>query len=457
VILFLAVLAILYFSRSVIPILIFAALLAFLIQPIVRFFQNRLKLKRGLSVTLTFVVVVLALALIPLIVLPALIDAVNSFVTVDYQSMLEGVIRRIEELSASAIGLPFVGTAVAPLLDSIVVSLQAIASGEGPQPVSYTITLSEAGGILAGMFGRLAKVMGPVVSAMTSLVFTLLISLYLSLSGDQIRDWYPKLIPPGYGPEITALLGRIGDVWSAFLGGQFLLMALIGVVVWLGNLALGNSNALLLGMISGMMELIPNIGPAIALVPGVLMALLFGSSHFAVDPLIFALIVLSFYLLVQFLENQFIVPRIMGDAVDLPPLVVLIGVFVGASTVGIWGVLLSTPIIATGREVFLYLYNKILEPPEPAFPPQEEPSLIDSLRGLVRRVGLTAGLRSRQSPPPGEEGVAVAQGPVPAVPQGQAPGTSATGSGTLAATAPEQPGSSAFTGQVPETEGAASQ
>jgi predicted PurR-regulated permease PerM len=127
------------------------------------------------------------------------------------------------------------------------------------------------------------------------------------------------------------------------------MMIFIGVVVWLGNLVLGNSNALLLGIISGLMELIPNLGPAIALVPGVLMALLFGSSHLAVSPVLFALIVLAFYLLVQFFENQVVVPKIMGDAVDLPPLVVLIGVFVGGATVGILGIFLATPVIATGR------------------------------------------------------------------------------------------------------------
>ena len=109
------------------------------------------------------------------------------------------------------------------------------------------------------------------------------------------------------------------------------------------------------------MELIPNVGPVLAAVPAVLIALLFGSTHLAVSHLIFALVVIGFYTLVQMLENQFLVPKIMGDAVDLPPLIVLIGVIAGAGAFGIMGALLATPIIATGKLIFRYIYGKIME------------------------------------------------------------------------------------------------
>jgi predicted PurR-regulated permease PerM len=72
-------------------------------------------------------------------------------------------------------------------------------------------------------------------------------------------------------------------------------------------------------------------------------------------------VVIVFYTLVQMLENQFLVPKIMGDAVDLPPLIVLIGIIAGAGAFGILGALLATPMIATGKLIFRYIYGKIFE------------------------------------------------------------------------------------------------
>jgi predicted PurR-regulated permease PerM len=165
-------------------------------------------------------------------------------------------------------------------------------------------------------------------------------------------------------------------------------MVFIGFMVWIGNLLLGTRQALLLGIIAGLMELIPNIGPIIATIPAVILALIFGSSHFDISNTVFALVVVIFYVLIQILENQVVVPKILGDAVDLPPLVVIIGVTIGGATIGILGVFLATPVISTGKAVFMYLYNKILEPPPEAAPPEEKPSFLDRVRNLTGKIKL---------------------------------------------------------------------
>jgi predicted PurR-regulated permease PerM len=139
------------------------------------------------------------------------------------------------------------------------------------------------------------------------------------------------------------------------------LMAAVGLLTWIGGFIIGLPQAFFLGVIAGFMELIPNVGPVLAAVPAVLVALLFGSTHMALSHLSFALVVIVFYTLVQMIENQFLVPKIMGGAVDLPPLIVLIGVIVAADAFGIMGALLATPMIATGKLVFRYIYGKIME------------------------------------------------------------------------------------------------
>ena len=256
-----------------------------------------------------------------------------------------------------------------------------------PTPTAE-VSLSSLLPRIAGTLTTLVNLLGPVVSLLVSVLFTLLISLQMSLAANQISGWYPDLIPQAYKPELSALGGTIAQTWVSFLRGQLTLMLIMGLAVWLANAILGVPQALFLGVLAGVLELIPSIGPTLAAIPAVVLALLFGSTHFAIEPIPFALLVIGVYVLLQFIENQFLVPYIMGDAVDLPPLVVLIGALAGAMAFGILGALLATPIIATGNLIFQYTYRKILEPPPLPPIPEEEPSVWERVKGWAGRDSL---------------------------------------------------------------------
>jgi predicted PurR-regulated permease PerM len=232
------------------------------------------------------------------------------------------------------------------------------------------------------------NIISPVVTLVVTAIFTLLMAFQMSLAANQISGWYPDLIPPAYKDEYSALFEKITGTWINFLRGQLTLMLIIGVVIWLGGALLGVPFALLMGVIAGLLELIPSVGPTLAAIPAVLLALVLGSTYLPIDNLVFALIVIGFYVLVQLIENQFVVPRVMGEAVNLPPLIVLIGALAGATAFGILGALLATPIIATGNLVFQYIYRKILEPPPLPPEPQEKPSIWVRVKGIAGRIKL---------------------------------------------------------------------
>lgn len=121
--------------------------------------------------------------------------------------------------------------------------------------------------------------------------------------------------------------------------------------------------------------------------PAVILTLSVGSKRFPeMNHLGFALIVIAGYILLNLVENQVLVPRILGSAVSLPPVVVLIGVTIGGKVAGIAGVFLATPVMASGREVLKYVHRKITETPE--VPPKEEIKLSfrDQVRGFGMRV-----------------------------------------------------------------------
>lgn len=385
VLLFIAALVVLFIGRATIPMVVAAMLLAVVLEPVIEFFQRRLK--KGLAVGLAYFLVVLVLLAIPLLAIPPLIDAVNFVTDIDFQLLAQWVSEQLQNFLGTLQAYPMVAGILQPTIESLLVVLNNFISNTQTDAPALNITFEQITRNFGLALGTAGKVLGPTFSIIAAIFITLLISLQMTLYSDEMKGWYADLIPPGYGPELTALINSIRDSWTGFLRGQIFLMVVIGTVTWLGGSILGLPQALLLGVIAGLMELIPSVGPVLAAVPAVLLALLFGSTHFELNHLIFALIVIAFYSLVQMLENQVLVPRIMGDAVDLPPLVVLIGTIAGAGAFGILGALLATPVIATGNLVFRYVYGKIIEAPPPPPPPEEKPGIWVKVKGIVKRFG----------------------------------------------------------------------
>jgi predicted PurR-regulated permease PerM len=384
--LFLAFLYIVYISRSSLSMIIFAALLAFVVQPVIGFFRRRWNMKRSSAIGLAYLLVIALLILIPLILIPAVIQSLNGVLAVDWQSVGQDMAASLQTAAQNAATIPVIGHEISAALEELSQLLSGAARLPTPAPVVVDVSASAMGSQLGEMLGKLARVLGPLISAFVSLIFMLLISVRMSLATDEMLEAYPKLIPPVFKNEIIALVETIIKIWVSFLRGQLSLMVVMGFLVFLLNLVLGTPYPLFLGVLAGVLEIIPSLGPVLATIPAVILALVVGSSWLTVSNLAFAIILIAGYILLSGLENQVLVPKILGDAVELPPLVVIIGCVIGGAAFGLLGVFLATPVISTGKELFNYLYNKILEPPPEIKPPEEKLSLMSSLRGLTRRI-----------------------------------------------------------------------
>ena len=236
-------------------------------------------------------------------------------------------------------------------------------------PASLDAILQPLSSALKSVMETGANLVGAAFSRAAMIVFIFLTSIYISLDADTYRRGILKAIPVDFQPEISMLLARIERMWNAFFQGELRLMLVIGVITTIGLTALGVPGALYLGIIAGLLEIIPTVGPIIAAVPAVIVALVQGSAYLPIGNLAFAGLIILFYILVQQVENNLIVPRVLGDAVELPPLVVMTGAVIGASVGGILGVMLATPVIAFGREILGYLYRKLLD--QEPFPIEE--------------------------------------------------------------------------------------
>jgi predicted PurR-regulated permease PerM len=365
----------LYISRAELSVIIMAGILAFLVWPIIHLLNRRLGW--GVSVLLTYFVILIVLLLIPLIFVPVFADGVEALAGVDWsaavdnaKTWLDNTLTTIQNTDIPVAALDdAVDSLVKPLLDA----LEGTAAPTIPAAPTASDTIDSISQTFSSGLGAIEGVVGKLGAALASFALMFIFSIYMSMQADKFHPGILKAVPLKYRPEVDTLLKRLVKTWNDYLHGEVSLMIIIGTIVAIGNLLLGNSAWPVLGIISGLMEVVPGLGPLLALIPGVLVALIGGSSHLPVSNLVFALIVLVFYEGVQVFENNIIMPRVIGRSVELNPLVILVGMFVLGRLMGLAGAMLTVPLLASGLLIAGYLYRKTFG--DEAFPREdhEEP------------------------------------------------------------------------------------
>lgn len=188
-------------------------------------------------------------------------------------------------------------------------------------------------------FGKNAlTVTGKIFTGAFAFLTVLVISFYLMLERHMLKDQLIVLFPKKYQQKVKDAIAQIESKLGLWLRGQLILSFTIGFATWLGLTLLGLPFALPLALLAGILEIVPTIGPIIASVPAIIVAL-------TISPGI-AISVAVFYILLQMLENNILVPKIMQKAVGLNPIVIIIGVLIGSKFLGILGALLAVPFIA---------------------------------------------------------------------------------------------------------------
>lgn len=370
VIMLVALVFIIYISRPIIPMVLIAAILAYLLNPIVNL-AERIRIPRPISTLLVYFMVVALLALLPVVFLPALIDQLRALATFN----VPGTARNLIGWANEAIqGLPprvvVVGfeLPVGDVVRQTQQNSQQMQFVPSVNDILNTIQqfLSATTNVVSSTASIGINVVGTVFSTILAILVTFFVSLYMTMDAPRISAYFHSLFPTSYRSELAGLLRRIGLVWQAFLRGQLILSIVVGVTTWLSLSLVGMPGALIFGLLAGLLEVVPNLGPTLAAIPAVITALIQGSSvlePMGIDNVGFALITVGIYLLIQQLENNILVPRIIGDSINLHPIVVICAVAVGLSVGGILGALLAPPVVATFRVIGSYIHAKLLDYP----------------------------------------------------------------------------------------------
>lgn len=197
--------------------------------------------------------------------------------------------------------------------------------------------LSSFGG---GLFATTVGLFGSITAVLSVLVLT----FYLLLEEHGVKEFWYSLLPISQKEEVAKITQKIGEKLGRWLNGQLLLMLSIAILDFIGFMVISiwkpelRGYALVLGVWAGLTEVIPYVGPWLGAIPAVLVG-------FILSPWV-GVAIFIYMVLIQQVEGQFLVPRIMSKAVGLSPVIVIFALLIGNKLLGIAGVVLAVPFAA---------------------------------------------------------------------------------------------------------------
>ena len=200
---------------------------------------------------------------------------------------------------------------------------------------SFNTSISDS---LSGIGKNIFLITGKAVNIVFSALTIFVISFYLLLYRDSFKLSIVKVFPKEKREKVEDVLHKIEEKLGAWARGQVVLSLIIGVFTWIVLTLLQMDFALPLAVTAGILEIIPTAGPILASIPAIIVAL-------TISPTL-ALIVAISYFIIQIIENNILVPKIMEKSVGLNPVVVLLAILVGGTLMGIIGALLAIPFLS---------------------------------------------------------------------------------------------------------------
>jgi predicted PurR-regulated permease PerM len=238
----------------------------------------------------------------------------------------------------------------------------------GPRPLGIDIDavvrqLLQAGGFLTGNPQSETHLLANAFETVIKLFLFLVSTFYLLLDAPRLKNAMRRAIPPAYRDELTALGLQINITWQQYIRGELLLFALMATATTVGLTILQVPGAIFIGLASGALELLPLVGPWTAGAIAVSVAYFNPTIPWGMSQLAYAGVVALMYFVFRQLEDYFVMPNVLGRAVRLHPLVVLFSVTAGGVAMGFFGLLIAVPVAASVKEIWVYLYAKLLDLP----------------------------------------------------------------------------------------------
>lgn len=320
-----AVLIFFYFSASIFLLMVLATLISLLLTWPVNWVEERLKPiisdekgLRNLAVSTTFVLTILFVGGASFLIFKPLVNEFSGFIL----TLPKTIINLQKEFIQLA-------------------SSNQNVYGSLPQEIRSFFD-NNAQKIIAIVLAQVNLVVAKLMEAMPVLVQAVLLPFlvyYFLRDREKLVEDLLSFCPVEKRKEIQELLGEISFMLRRYVRGQLLVCTITGILVFIGTTLLGVKYPLVLGFLAFLLETIPYVGPVLSFIPAAILA-----ASISLDLVIKVAV---FYLFVSFVENYFIIPRVMGDVLKSHPLVILLGMLLAAKWFGLIGMMLAVPAMAT--------------------------------------------------------------------------------------------------------------
>jgi predicted PurR-regulated permease PerM len=353
-----------------------AAISAYLFNPLITWLHRRTNVGRGAWIGLLYLILGILMYL--------LVRFIGPIIAGEYRELVRTVPTLIKDLREQ-------------LQNNATINLGGLQFDTGPADQSLTALLGEIGRQIPAQAPRL---FATVIETLLLFVSYLMVTYYLLDQADRVMEWVYGLVPAPYRAEIRTLGQQIDGVLAGYVRGTLLLVPIMAVLLYIALMILGIRYALIIAIISGFLEIIPLIGPWSAAGIAITVSLFQATTPFGWPHWVLAAVIGLVYFVLRIMEDNFIIPRIVGEAVHLHPMLVIFAILAGGAIGGAFGLFVAIPVAGVLRILVRYFYYKLIDqdppihagpvPPGPAPhtpEPQPEPEPVAEQTDGVAPVG----------------------------------------------------------------------
>lgn len=322
---------------------IIAIIFAYIIDPIVNYLERK-GVKRQFGVIIVYISAILIFGILIVSVIPKTISEVSNLLT-SLPGMVDTLIREFNNFLSNVfakfnIELPknFINIykETNPKVNGNVETPQIVSNIlDSIKGTINDLIVKVQGSLMGSLSNVISKLYGFLTSAFR-LVLIIIFSFYFSVDKEKFMLRVKKAIPNKHREDISYLTSNIDTALQQFIRGRMLMAIFVGVLTMVYLLVLRVDFAIIIGLITCIADIIPYIGPFLGCAPAVLFAFM--------DSPMKALWVLILFVIVQWVENNILAPKLIGDSTGLNPLVILISIIIGGGIFGVWGMVISVPL-----------------------------------------------------------------------------------------------------------------
>ncbi|ALS78605.1 hypothetical protein AUO94_07980 [Planococcus kocurii] len=321
------------FMKTVVLPIVLALVFFYLLRPILRMLEN-FKIARIWGIVIIFLGVIGLITLLIVLVFPFLRSQFETLI-VDFPTYFMQLLTNVDGFLRTS----FVGDYYSEsnfTIDTLLATLPANIADTLQNTVTSVIT---------GITGLISTITGVILS----IVIVPFILFYLLKDGEKLPDYFLKLLPPRFRDDTREVFAEADKQLGAYIQGQLIVAFCIGVMVYIGFLIIGMEYALLLGVLAMVTSVVPYIGPAIAIAPAAIIALV--TSPFMLVKLAVV------WTVVQLVEGNLISPQVMGKTMFIHPVTIIFVLLTAGSLFGVVGVILGIPMYALVRVLVSHFYK----------------------------------------------------------------------------------------------------